>query len=84
MESSNVSFSRCLAEARVAKKFLPIAMMVSNCYIIHVVKGDSAYMEPGSNQKAIKQKSDPKYKDTLFRTLFREKDRAIELCNAVA
>ena len=41
-------------------------------------------MRSDSNQIAIKQKSDLKYKDTLFRTLFREKDRAIELCNAVA
>ena len=30
-----------------------------------------------------KDKSETKYKDTLFRTLFREKNRAIELVNAV-
>ena len=36
------------------------------------------------SQTAMKQKSSRKYKDTLFRTLFREKERAVELCNAVA
>ena len=41
-------------------------------------------MKTEAEQTAIKQKSDPKYKDTLFRTLFRDKERAIELCNAVA
>ena len=41
-------------------------------------------MDENPNQLIIKQKSSVKYKDTLFRTLFREKDRAIELCNAVA
>jgi hypothetical protein len=29
------------------------------------------------------QKSDVKFKDTFFRTLFHEKERALELCNAV-
>jgi len=31
----------------------------------------------------IKEKSGKKYKDTVIRKLFKEKDRAIELCNAV-
>ena len=37
-----------------------------------------------NTESPIKQKSTHKYKDTLFRTLFSEKSRAIELCNAVA
>ena len=41
-------------------------------------------MEISTEQLPIKQKSSHKYKDTLFRTLFSEKSRAIELCNAVA
>ena len=40
--------------------------------------------EPSTELMKIKQKSDPKFKDTLFRTLFGEKERAIEFCNAVA
>ena len=35
-------------------------------------------------QSASGQRSDAKYKDTVLRTLFRDKERAIELCNAVA
>ena len=41
-------------------------------------------MKPSTELMKTKQKSDPKFKDTLFRTLFGEKERAIELCNAVA
>jgi len=33
---------------------------------------------------AVAQKSDGKFKDTLFRALFHEEERALELCNAVA
>ena len=40
-------------------------------------------MNGDTNKNFIKQKSGHIYKDTLFRTLFREKNRAIELCNAV-
>ena len=35
-------------------------------------------------QSVSGQRSDAKYKDTVLRTLFRDKSRAIELCNAVA
>ena len=41
-------------------------------------------MKQGTQQTAFKQKSNPKYKDSLFRVLFGQKERAIELCNAVA
>ena len=41
-------------------------------------------MDPRPDRITVKQKSDAKYKDTLFRTLFRDKEKAIELCNAVA
>ena len=34
--------------------------------------------------KTLKQRSSPSYRDTLFRTLFSDEERAIELCNAVA
>jgi hypothetical protein len=32
---------------------------------------------------AVSQRSDRKFKDTFFRTLFHEEERALELCNAV-
>ena len=41
-------------------------------------------MKTSAKPTTVKLKSDPKYKDTLFRKLFSEKERAIELCNAVA
>ena len=31
----------------------------------------------------IQQKSDKKYRDTFFRTLFHDYERALELCNAI-
>jgi len=32
---------------------------------------------------AVEQRSDNKYKDTFFRMLFHDEERALELCNAV-
>ena len=41
-------------------------------------------MEKNLKGMAAKQSSSPSYRDTLFRTLFSDEERAIELCNAVA
>ena len=40
-------------------------------------------MESNSKPITAEQKSNREFKDTFFRTLFHEEDRALELCNAV-
>ena len=40
-------------------------------------------MDSKRDRRQIKQKSGVAYRDTLFRKLYRDADRAIELCNAL-